>query len=285
MAAVGVHTSGGLGSATLGSATLGGVGGAAAGSTLKRDVLKWLQSLDLSHSVSNVKRDLQNGFLVAEICSRYYGSAVQMHAFDNGVGRAAKADNWEQLTKFCLPRDIPVDTATAYAVSDCQQGAAVSLLERLYEFFTNRKLQQLPREVLEAQEATLAEAARRDAANGTRGRKPRGLAGLKATARAARSSANAAQQAAVLEQAAEEQAEGAADGDAAAPVAAAAAASAGGGGGGGSDAPVGGPPGVEPPIFASRPLAAEAKPPPSVQFGEVKVTQLESALEVRKRLA
>ena len=33
------------------------------------------------------------------------------------------------------------------------------------------------------------------------------------------------------------------------------------------------------------PEPVPAKPPPSVQFGEVKVTQLESALEVRKRLA
>lgn len=39
---------------------------------LHRDVYKWLASLDMSHNIKNPKRDMQNGFVVAELLQRYF---------------------------------------------------------------------------------------------------------------------------------------------------------------------------------------------------------------------
>ncbi|KAJ3122114.1 spermatogenesis-associated protein 4 [Physocladia obscura] len=69
--------------------------------SLTRDVLKWVQSLDLTYSIKNTKRDLANGFLLAEMLSKYHPLEFQMHGYDTGMGPVAKRNNWEQLVKAC----------------------------------------------------------------------------------------------------------------------------------------------------------------------------------------
>eukprot|EP00291_Cryptomonas_curvata_P001782 CAMPEP_0172187748 /NCGR_PEP_ID=MMETSP1050-20130122/21515_1 /TAXON_ID=233186 /ORGANISM="Cryptomonas curvata, Strain CCAP979/52" /LENGTH=188 /DNA_ID=CAMNT_0012862115 /DNA_START=17 /DNA_END=579 /DNA_ORIENTATION=+ len=110
-------------------------------SGLSRDVLKWLQSLDLSYSVKNVKRDFANGFLVAEIFSRYFPHEVQMHSFDNGTSLQKKLANWELLEKFFVKKRVPITRTMMDNVLHCKDNAAIPMLETIYTCLTSKKVQ------------------------------------------------------------------------------------------------------------------------------------------------
>eukprot|EP00241_Pyramimonas_parkeae_P012938 CAMPEP_0114239228 /NCGR_PEP_ID=MMETSP0058-20121206/8346_1 /TAXON_ID=36894 /ORGANISM="Pyramimonas parkeae, CCMP726" /LENGTH=287 /DNA_ID=CAMNT_0001351391 /DNA_START=116 /DNA_END=980 /DNA_ORIENTATION=+ len=108
---------------------------------LSREVIKWLQSLDLSHSVKNVRRDLANGFLIAEILSRYFQHDVAMHSFDNGNSTKTKDDNWAQIQKTLNKLALNLPCHMIEGTCKGLHGAAHDLLECLFEMLTGRKVQ------------------------------------------------------------------------------------------------------------------------------------------------
>mmetsp|Transcript_26395 Transcript_26395/g.57593 ORF Transcript_26395/g.57593 Transcript_26395/m.57593 type:complete len:224 (-) Transcript_26395:569-1240(-) len=110
---------------------------------LHREVFKWVQSLDLSHALKNVRRDTANGFLVAEVFSRYFPADIQMHSFANAVSSHYKRDNWAQLKRFCDKQGINLPPDLVEGTIQGVHGAAVALLEHLYELFTGKKVQRM----------------------------------------------------------------------------------------------------------------------------------------------
>lgn len=109
---------------------------------MQREVVRWLQSLDLSFPVKNPKRDLTNGFTVAEILSRY-DKEVAMHSFDTGMAMTRRIDNWHQIQK--ILQRMECATIGKEAVEGTMQAkgdAALKLLEELYMFLTKRPLRE-----------------------------------------------------------------------------------------------------------------------------------------------
>jgi len=64
-----------------------------------RELLKWLQSLNITSSIKNVKFDFGNGYVVAEILNRYYPQDVRLNSFDTGQSKNCRKENWQLLKR------------------------------------------------------------------------------------------------------------------------------------------------------------------------------------------
>jgi hypothetical protein len=91
-------------------------------------------------SVVNPKRDLSNGFLVAEILQRYFPTEIELHTYENGTRLSCKNDNWEQIYAFGKKKGIPIQKADFDPVIHCVPGAAMAMLFKLFQLMTKRNL-------------------------------------------------------------------------------------------------------------------------------------------------
>ncbi|XP_068125190.1 spermatogenesis-associated protein 4 [Hyperolius riggenbachi] len=109
-------------------------------SGVPREVLRWLQSLDLSFSPKHFRRDFSNGYITAEIFYWYYPEDIQLHSFDNGTSLATKLGNWSQLEKFFSKRKLSISKELIDGTIHCKPGAAEILLQEIYVMLTNKRI-------------------------------------------------------------------------------------------------------------------------------------------------
>lgn len=82
---------------------------------LSAELLRWIQSLNLSFPVKDVKRDFSDGFTIAEILAEYYPKLISTQSFARVASRNKKAENWDYLSHlfkvigFKLPTELDAD--------------------------------------------------------------------------------------------------------------------------------------------------------------------------------
>ena len=83
---------------------------------------------------------MANGWLYAEVLSRYYPEEVEMYQFDNGFKLDKKRNNWEHLQKYLNKKGMPVTPQDWDPVMHCAPNAAYELLKKFYTILTGREI-------------------------------------------------------------------------------------------------------------------------------------------------
>ena len=94
----------------------------------------------MTYKIQNPKRDLANGWIYAEILSRYYPEEIEMYQYDNGFKLEKKLNNWEHMQKYFKRKGVPVTKADWDPVMHCAPSAAYDLLKKFYTILTGREI-------------------------------------------------------------------------------------------------------------------------------------------------
>ena len=118
-----------------------------------REVLKWIQGMNLENSFSDYRRDLSNGYVMAQIIDRYNREVLMLHSFQNSQKSTAKENNWVLLTRVFAKIGFETDVSTQ-AVSEGKLDEAIKLISQLYTFLTKKPIQLQKRVIIKKTQKT-----------------------------------------------------------------------------------------------------------------------------------
>ena len=87
-----------------------------------------------------MRRAFNNGFLIAEIFSRYFPADISMHTFSNTENYVRKRDNWSQLQLFFQRRMIPITLHSVDALILNEQDTTLEFVKQIYTLLTEKQL-------------------------------------------------------------------------------------------------------------------------------------------------
>lgn len=111
------------------------------GAALPREIVAWLKTLGLTRPLRHPRRDLSNGFLIAEMCARYWGD-VPMHSFENKLSVENKKSNWVMLKKVFERHNAPLSEQMVRGMIAQTEGFADYFLRQLYTVLTGRQVRE-----------------------------------------------------------------------------------------------------------------------------------------------
>ncbi|SBT78318.1 conserved Plasmodium protein, unknown function [Plasmodium ovale] len=102
---------------------------------LPREIIKWLQCLNLPYSFKNIK-SASNGIVVSEIINTYMPQSIHMNSLENGFSKEIKKKNWKIIKRTLASLNIFFDETS---VINSDKNAIANLFIQLYECFNQEK--------------------------------------------------------------------------------------------------------------------------------------------------
>lgn len=102
---------------------------------IPRDISRWFDKLDLTYAVRNLSRDLANGFVVAEIISRYPPKEkekkdLDIYTFYNSLSIEKRLDNWKRIADVLKHRGHKISVEDYEPVIYLKKDAALNFIKR-----------------------------------------------------------------------------------------------------------------------------------------------------------
>ena len=116
-----------------------------------REIIKWIQSLNLKYSLRDLKRDLLNGYYIAEIIKKYHPRDISMHSFNNSKNREQMIDNWLMLEKTFKKIDFNVNKSEFEDIIKGNNDKLIQFFSKLYKFLTKKKIEILKKPLADLQ--------------------------------------------------------------------------------------------------------------------------------------
>uniref|UniRef100_H3ASK8 Spermatosis associated 4 n=1 Tax=Latimeria chalumnae TaxID=7897 RepID=H3ASK8_LATCH len=113
---------------------------------LPREILKWMQSLDLTFSPRHMERPrLQEDYMVCQIFSWWliYHAELTICVFSRGSVLPFSNLYILSIFKFIATKSLKLPKEAIYGTMHCKPGAAEILVECIYSLLTNRQIKML----------------------------------------------------------------------------------------------------------------------------------------------
>ena len=92
-----------------------------------RELVKWIERLDLNYQVTNYQRDLSNGIVASDILKKYMPD-INMNYFYNEQNLEKKFHNWNEIQRLLKKKEFNLSSESIKKIVFMEEKEAFNFL-------------------------------------------------------------------------------------------------------------------------------------------------------------